>query len=195
MGGAAAEEATATEPKASSSLEAAAHGGGGGGGGGTPHATCHTLLSLDAAGESMLVTGDAAGSVCIWDAGQSLESDKTRAAGEGGAGHAADLPLVAALPPPDAEAAAGAALESCPCAIRGLVITQTGGLAVAGGGIVYATGHGELTKFVPVGASSLAMLSDSGAREGLFQDSLLSGLHKGLGEGHGEADGELGQLV
>ena len=58
-----------------------------------------------------------------------------------------------------------------------------------GGGIVYAMGQGELTKFVPVGASSLAMLSDAGAREGLFQDSLLSGLHAGLG------NDENGQLV
>ena len=90
------------------------------------------------------------------------------------------------LPPPD--------LEEQPAneagAIRGVAITQTGGAAVAGGGVVYATSRGELTKFVPVGASSLARLSESGARESIFQDSLLAGLHQGLGDAATE-----GQLV
>lgn len=166
-----------------------------GGGSVETHSTWHTLLRLDAIGESMLVSGDATGCVCVWDAGRCLDTDPSSpTAGEGGSGSAMELPLVAALPPPDVEASSedsACAIRAC---IRGLTITQTDGLAVAGGGIVYAMGQGELTKFVPVGASSLAMLSDAGAREGLFQDNLLSGLHAGLGMGNDE-DNDTGQLV
>lgn len=165
----------------------------------SPSATCnlaHELLSLDASGGSMVVSGDSAGCVCIWDVGGVTETEPGELSKTGAsvanavtnqsAAGASELQLVAVLPPPD--------LEEQPAneagAIRGVAITQTGGAAVAGGGVVYATSRGELTKFVPVGASSLARLSESGARESIFQDSLLAGLHQGLGDAATE-----GQLV
>ena len=159
----------------------------------------HELLQIEASGESMLVTGDRAGCVCIWDASEQAaggglagaaggEAGVAGAAGAGGAAPSAatvasaalgaarpQLKLVAVLPPPDYD---GPTTDAC--AIRGLAVTDTGAAAVAGNGVVYSNVKGELTKFIPMGHSSLASLSEGGLREELFQGSLFDGLHKGL---------------
>ena len=152
----------------------------------------------------MVVTGDRAGCICIWDAGAAIARVATADAAPADAAPAKAAPayaataaldaetstamptlpvmeLIAVLPPPDAEDDSGgeSGAEDA-SAIRGLAITETTGAAIAGGGVVYSNAKGELTKFIPLGESTLAGLSDGGLRESLFQSSLLDGLYEGL---------------
>ena len=88
-------------------------------------------------GESMLVTADDTGCVCVWDVG-------------GG-----EIRVVASLPPPDAE---GPQEHLVRCLAIGDIDGSVDGLA--GSGIFFTGPNGTLTKLVPIQKRELSRLTD-----------------------------------
>ena len=96
----------------------------------------HQVTCAAMEGESMLVTGDKSGCICVWDVG-----------GE-------ELRSVASLPPPDAE-------RPQEHLVRCLAISDIEGgvTGLAGRGIFFTGPFGTLTKLVPIEKRELSRLS------------------------------------
>ena len=133
----------------------------------------HSLTCCAMRGESMLVTGDDSGCICVWDVGAGNV--------EGGS-----IRRIAALPPPDAESPEEHLIKSI------AILDPAGGVdGLAGGSVLYSKRGGRLEKMVPIDKGELSWLTEQVEWQ---TDEVPAGLrHDHLAE-LGELEGALAGL-
>jgi hypothetical protein len=128
----------------------------------------HSLTCAAMRGESMLMTGDDSGCLCVWDVG-----------GDG-------IRHVAALPPPEAESPNEHMIRSL------VILDPSGGVeGLAGGSVLCSKTGGRLEKMVPIDKGKLSQLTEQIAWE--TDEAPESFRHENLQLG--ELEGALGGLA